>query len=479
MADELWRRLLGEAWAGLDREEADGPPWTGRLEVTGEPGQLPSRLPVEDVAIACVGVALLAAAALHAGRGGEQWRELRLDRRHVAAAVRSEAWVRVNGEPAGAGFAPLSRFWPAAGGWVRTHANYPWHREALLRALRCGEDPEGVAAAIAGLGAVEVEDLVTGAGGVAAAVRTEADWQASPAGQAVAAARLVEGGLGRDAGWDGVYSIGGAAPRRRPAGTLPASGVRVLDLTRVIAGPVATRYLAALGADVLRLDPPEHPELRSQAYDQLLGKRSALLDFGAPGGSARLHELLAEADVLVHGYRPHALDRFGLAPQALAERHPGLVVVSLSAWGRNGPWGERRGFDSIVQAASGIAVTESPDGERPGALPCQLLDHGTGYLCAAAVLRGLAAQATRGGTLFRELSLARTGYWLLGQPRAAAAAPAAASDPAAWLTTVAAADGPVTVIRPPGQLDGRELAWPSPLTGYGTDQPAWRLDPAR
>ena len=197
----------------------------------------------------------------------------------------------------------------------------------------------------------------------------------------------------------------------------------MLDLTRVIAGPVATRYLAALGADVLRLDPPEHPELRSQAYDQLLGKRSALLDFGAPGGSARLHELLAGADVLVHGYRPHALDRFGLAPQALAERHPGLVVVSLSAWGRSGPWGERRGFDSIVQAASGIAVTESPDGERPGALPCQLLDHGTGYLCAAAVLRALAAQATRGGTLFRELSLARTGYWLLGQPRAAAAAP--------------------------------------------------------
>src|ERR1700722_753308 len=202
MADALWRRLLGQAWAGLDRAEldragldreaADGAAWTGGLGVTGEPGQLPSRLPVEDVAIACVGVALLAAAALHAGRGGEEWRELRLDRRHVAAAVRSEAWVRVNGEPAGAGFAPLSRFWRAGGGWGGHHAHYPPHREALLRALRCGEDPEAVAAAIAGLGAVEVEDLVTGAGGVAAAVRTEADWRASPAGQAVAAARLVE-----------------------------------------------------------------------------------------------------------------------------------------------------------------------------------------------------------------------------------------------------------------------------------------------
>jgi hypothetical protein len=447
--------------------------------VTGQTGRLPARLPVEDMALACVGTALLAAAALDYGRGADARRSCRVDRGQVAAAIRSEAWVRVNGEPAGAGFAPLSRFWAARDGWVRTHANYPWHREALLRALRCGEDPEAVAAAIAGLLAAEVEERVTGAGGVAAAVRTEADWQASPAGQAVAAAPLVEGCLRRDNGWDGVHSFGGAPPRRRPAGTRPASGIRVLDLTRVIAGPVATRYLAALGADVLRLDPPRRPELPGQTVDQLLGKRSAMLDFGTPAGSARLHELLAGADVLVHGYRPGALDRFGLSPQELAGRHPGLVVVSLSAWGRSGPWGQRRGFDSIVQAASGIAVTESPDGQRPGALPCQLLDHGTGYLAAATVLRALAAQATRGGTLFRELSLARTGHWLLSQPRSAGPAPgpapgpAAGADPAPWLTTVASADGPVTAVRPPGQLDGRELAWPSPLAGYGRDQPAW------
>ena len=228
------------------------------------------------------------------------------------------------------------------------------------------------------------------------------------------ASPLVAGGMQRDSP---ECSIGDAPPRLRAAGTRPASGIRVLDLTRVIAGPVATRYLAALGADVLRLDPPHRPELPLQARDGLLGKRSALLDFGTPDGFARLHELLSLADVLVHGYRPHALDRFGLAPQALAERHPGLVVVSLSAWGSRGPWGGRRGFDSIVQAACGIAAAESPDGERPGALPCQLLDHGTGYLCAAAVLRALAAQAAGGGTLFREFSLARTGHWLLSQPR--------------------------------------------------------------
>src|SRR5580693_3431467 len=169
MADELWARLLGQTWAALDWEAAGSPVWSGELEVTGRAGRLPSRLPAEDVAIACAGVALLAAAALHAERGGSLLRAVRLDRGHVAAAFQSEAWLRVNGGPAGAGFAPLSRFWRAADGWVRTHGNYPWHRDALLRALGTPDDPDQVAAAIAGLGAGEVEDLVTGAGGVAAA----------------------------------------------------------------------------------------------------------------------------------------------------------------------------------------------------------------------------------------------------------------------------------------------------------------------
>jgi crotonobetainyl-CoA:carnitine CoA-transferase CaiB-like acyl-CoA transferase len=395
-------------------------PGAGVLWVSGHPGHLPSHLPVEDTAVACAGAALLAAAALQAQRGAEYGSggppAARLDRGHVAAASRSEAYLRLNGGQPGPGFAPLSRFWRAADGWVRTHGNYPWHREALLRALGTPGDAESVASQIAGLGARDVENLVVGAGGVAAAVRSETRWRAEPPGQAVAATRLVEGA-----------SIDGAPPRPRRAGGLPASGVRVLDLTRVIAGPVATRYLGALGADVLRLDSPDRPELPLHAYDGLLGKRSALLDFSTPDGNARLNELLSGADVLVHGYRPHALDRFGLAPELLAERHPGLVVVSLSAWGSTGPWGGRRGFDSIVQAACGIAMAESADGERPGTMPCQFLDHGTGYLCAAAALRALAGQSAHGGTQFRELSLARTAQWLLSQSRGAAATAAPGS----------------------------------------------------
>jgi hypothetical protein len=473
---ELWPGLLAEAWAALSADSGqDGdarlPAGLEVLRVGGAPGRLPSRLPAEDVAIACAGAALLAAAALHAQRGGDCGSRgspvARLDRGHIAAAFRSEAFLRVGGEPAGPGFAPLSRFWRAADGWVRTHGNYPWHRAALLRALGCAGDaagdPEPVAAAIAELGAREAEDLVTRAGGVAAAVRDEAGWRAEPPGQAVAATPLVE-----------AASVGGAAPRWRPAGALPASGIRVLDLTRVIAGPVATRYLGALGADVLRLDPPDRPELTPHAYDGLSGKRSALLDFGTADGRARLDDLLTGADVLVHGYRPHALDRFGLNPQTLAERHPGLVVVSLSAWGSRGPWGGRRGFDSIVQAASGIAMAESGDGERPGALPCQLLDHGTGYLCAAAALHALARQSGRGGTQFRQLSLARTAHWLLGLPQAAAKGPPPDDDGGqAWLTTLDSAAGPVTTVLPPGRLGDEALAWPRALSRYGGDEAAW------
>jgi hypothetical protein len=480
--------LLAEAWAALaaaaggrgpDGRGAPLPPGADHrlpaglevLWVSGAPGHLPSRLPVEDMAIACPGAALLAAAALHAQRGGDCGSRgsptARLDLGHVAAAFRSEAYLRVNGEQTGPGFAPLSRFWRAADGWVRTHGNYPWHRSALLRALSCSGHPESVAAAIAALGARETEDLVVGAGGVAAAVRGEDSWRAEPPGRAVAATKLVEG-----------MSIGGAPPRWRPAGALPASGIRVLDLTRVIAGPVATRYLGALGADVLRLDAPDRPELTLHTYDGLPGKRSAMLDFGTADGTARLHGLLSEADVLVHGYRPHALDRFGLSPELLAERHPGLVVVSLSAWGRRGPWGSRRGFDSIVQAASGIAVAESDVDGRPGALPCQLLDHGTGYLCAAAALQALARQSAHGGTEFRELSLARTAHWLLSLPRAAELpSPAADGDDPAWLITLDSADGPVTTVRPPGRLDDEALTWPRSLSRYGSDQPAWA--PAR
>ncbi len=485
---EGWRRIAVEAVgiAGLAPEA---------VVVTGQPSGLPSRLPVGDAAVACVAAALTAAAGLQQQRCGPRSLEVHLDAAHVAAAVRSEAYLRVNGEPCGSGFAPLSRFWRAADGWVRTHANYPWHKQALLRALGAGADVDAVGSAIGERTAAQVEADVVDGGGVAAAVRTAGQWRAHPQGHAVASQPLVNSVL-----------FDGAPPRRHQAARLPAAGVRVLDLTRVIAGPVATRYLGALGADVLRVDPPHRPELAMNRYDGLVGKRSAVLDARTSGGLRKLHDLLDGADVIVHGYRPGSLSAFGFDAEALADRHPGIVAVSVSAWGSSGPWWARRGFDSIVQAACGIAMVESPDGRRPGRLPCQLLDHGTGYLAAAAALEGVRRQSETGGTHVFELSLAATAAWLLSQPNSAttttsaittASVPTASAPtelapaevaPAAlapaelapagpltgeWLATLKSDTGAVTVIMPPGRLGGKLLSWPQRLACYGQDQPRW------
>lgn len=446
----------------------------GRLEIAGDPGA-PSRLPVEELGVACVGAALLAAARLRKATTGER-PSPSLDRGHLRAALVSERLFFVDGERSGVGFAPQSRFWQAADGWIRTHANFPWHHAALLKGVGAGDD-DALTAAIAALPAERVEEDVFTAGGVTAAVRTPEQWLAHPQGAAVAAEPLVAH-----------LRLGDAEPR-----PLLRSGVRVLDLTRVIAGPVCSRYLGALGADVLRIDPPNLPDVEpGMLADTLLGKRSAFLDLRTEEGVHHLEELLADADVVLLGYRPGSLARFGLVPEDLAARHPGLVIVELSAWGHSGPWAERRGFDSIVQAASGIASVEAkPDG-TPGALPCQLLDHGTGYLAAAAALTALAEQREAGGTHLRRLSLARTAGWLLGDgeerharrgEEASPGARAAGGDPtavdalpwhepgAAFVAPVPAADS-LTAVPPPGSLSAAPLRWPS-AARYGADAPAW------
>jgi len=439
-------------------------PSSASVEVVGSTADLPSRLPVEDIAIASVGAALTMAAELQRQRTTALSPAIQIDASHVAAAFRSDAHLRMNGQPVRGGFAPLSRYWRAADGWVRTHANYPWHRQALLGALGARSDA-AVASLIGERSALSVENDVVAAGGVAAAVRTVEHWQEHPQGQVCAHAPLI-----------GADHIDGAAPRRRETTTLPASGLRVLDLTRVIAGPVATRYLAAPGADVLRVDPPHHPELPAHIYDGLLGKRSTTLDARTATGLKQLHALLDGADIVVHGYRPGALRVFGLDLDVLAERHPGLVTVTLSAWGRTGPWGSRRGFDSIVQSATGIAAVESTAHDRPGALLCQLLDHATGYLAAAAALEGVRRQSRVGGTHTFDLSLAATATWLLAQPRVARVTTAPSHlnvQPSKWSATLLCDEGTLTAITPPGRLGRRPLRWPDRLPTYGGNPPTW------
>lgn len=438
MFREIWTALTG------DREPA------ARVEITGPPEVLPSIFPVTQLATVSV-VSSLAAA--------DEDADITVDTRHVGAAFRSERHLRVDDEPAGDPFDPLSRFFRTADGWIRLHANYPWHRERLLGVLGVDDDPEAVAAAVARWPGLVLEDAIAGVGGCAAVVRTPAESRSNPQGKLVAALPLLE-----------LARVGDAAPR------VPGRAPRVLDLTRVIAGPVCTRTLAAHGADVLRIDSPDMPEPEFLANDALVGKRSAFLDLRDPADRAQLDALVADADVVVQGYRPGALDAFGLDPSALVDRHPGLVVLTLSAWGHDGPWSGRRGFDSLVQAASGISVLErAAAGDPPGVLPAQILDHATGYLAAAAVLVALRRQRETGGSWRARLSLAQTAAWLLRQPRRAIPA-VEQIDPTPYLVDLASGEHTVTVVSPPGMINARPLMWPSPPPTLGADAPQWTDD---
>ncbi|MFE5833835.1 CoA transferase [Streptomyces sp. NPDC056488] len=436
MDDDTVRGGTESLWAALGGD----PALVGRAVFTGPSGLLPARLPVMDLARATVAVAGLAAVE-RAGLPGP----VRVDDGAVATAFTSERHLRIDGR-APVNFAPLSRFWRAADGRVRTHANYPHHRAALLAALGVPSgSPEdatagAVAAAIGERTAAEVEEAVYGAGGLAVALRTPGEWAAHPQGREVAARPP----LTRE-------RLDEAPPRRR------SGPLRVLDLTRVLAGPVATRTLALLGADVLRIDPPGNPELPDQHADTDVGKRTAALDLDRPSDRRAFDELLDAADVLVTGYRPGALDRFD-------PHRPGLVTARISAWGDYGPWGGRRGFDSLVQAATGIAVAEG-SAEEPGALPAQALDHGTGYLLAAAVLRSLTEQDRDGGTRLVRVALAQTGHWLTH------ALPAYA--PERYLTE---SDGPLGRLRhalSPVAYEGGPTGWSRPPGLPGADGAVW------
>lgn len=317
-----------------------------------------------ELARSTVAVCALAAAELAARRAGSVGgpvERVRVDDGAVATAFLSERHLRVDGR-APTNFAPLSRFWRTADGWVRTHANYPHHRARLLAALGLPADTgvDAVAAVLAERRAVEIEETVYAAGGLAVALRTPEEWAAHEQGAAIATRPLLT--------LDRTEGPGQVGARRLPAVSgsplLPAAGLRVLDMTRVLAGPVATRTLALLGADVLRIDAPQLPESQDAHNDTGFGKRSVSLDLGDRADRATFDELLTAADVLVTGYRPGALEAYGLTPEALAVRRPGLVLAQVSAWGRYGPWHERRGFDSLVQVATGIAAVEGRPGRR-------------------------------------------------------------------------------------------------------------------
>lgn len=428
--------------------------WYGPLDVEGL--SLGSALAVATA---------LAAEAQSRGRGSEWSTTSQL----LNASFNSIGHLRVAGTAAG-GWAPMSGFRPTSDGWVRLHANYPHHARRLLAALEVGT-PNEVGPALLERRAVDIEKAVMAAGGVASAVRTPEDWAGSAMGEAARSHPWIDFTT-EEVSRSPRRRVGHSVERRVSEGR-PLEGVRVIDFTRVIAGPSATRLLGSLGADVLRVDPPQLRELTEQHIDTGFSKRSALADLRDHSQLLRVRELLADADVAVLGYRSSALARFGLDPVSLRAEYPELVVVSVNAWGRTGPWADERGFDSIVQAASGIAHLYGNDHGgmwHPGALPVQALDHATGLGMAAAALALLVArQNDVVGSA--HLSLATTAALLMGFPP-----PDPSSGPVELAVPhrqVLSEYGDLDFVPPPLKVDGRQLEYTHPPVRYGSSQLRW------
>jgi crotonobetainyl-CoA:carnitine CoA-transferase CaiB-like acyl-CoA transferase len=456
--------ILASLWAlaGGQRRALDDVALTGR-----EPA-LPSSFRVGAVAQTTIAASALAAAELWRQRTGRR-QSVSVDMRHAAIEFRSERYQRLADRPPGPTWDKIAGVYQTGDGRkVRLHTNFPHHRDGILKLLGVTHEREAVAKALLRWEAEPFEAAVAKAGLVATMLRTPAEWAEHPQGRAVAALPLFE-----------INKIGEAPPRALGSNPArPLAGVRVLDLTRVIAGPVCGRALAAHGAEVMRVTAPHLPGFVDLDIDTGRGKLSTALDLRALEDRDRLTGLLRQAHIFVQGYRPGGLAALGFSPEACADIRPGIIAVTLSAYGHEGPWASRRGFDSLVQNASGINVAEADAAgvPAPRELPAQALDHASGYLMAFAALSALARKAEEGGSWHVRVSLAQTGHWLSQLGRLSDGF--SASDPKLGDIgdLLEAADTPfgrVSYLRHAGALSETPPAWARPAVPLGTHAPVW------
>lgn len=435
----------------------------GGVALTGAEPVLPSSFRVDAFAQAAVAAQGLAAAALHEARGGPAQR-VSVDIRAASAEFRSERLLRIDNGPA-------PEFWDALAGLyrcgdgrhMRLHTNFAHHRAGIVRLLGCADSREAVAAALAGWNAEAFETAATEAGLVVAMARSLAEWRAHPQAQALERLPLVE-----------IERLGDAPPPPRPARDRPMAGLRVIDLTRIIAGPVAGRVLAGHGAEVLAVSGPHLPSIFPLVVDTGRGKRQTALDLREREGREALKALVRGADVFLQGYRPGGLADLGFSTDDLLALNPSLVVANLSAYGRLGPWAHKRGFDSLVQTATGFNADEADafGEDAPRALPCQALDHGAGHLLAFAIMAALARRAREGGGARVELSLAQVGRFLRGLGRVGPQREARPDD-ARFVEESASGFGRLSAVRPAAILSATPARYARPAMPLGAHASQW------
>ena len=419
--------------------------------------------------LAAVGLAVSDIWKLKTGR----LQEVKVDVRRATASLRSGKYLQLDGKPVAAERTPVMGVYPARNGrWSYLHCNFPNHRDAALGVLGVDEDRDAVRRTVAQWDALELEEAIIAAKGAGGMVRSMAEWAQHPQSAAVASLPLLE-----------IEKIGESAPEPFPEGDRPLSGIRVLDLTRVLAGPTCARTLAAHGADVIKVSGPHLPFSPSQELDTGHGKLSTHLDFRQPSELDALKQLVREGDVFSQGYRPGTLAERGLSPKQLAELRPGIVYVSLSAFGRVGPWSDRRGFDTVVQTVSGITHRQGElfPGAEPGPqfYPVSAIDYLTGYLMAFGAMVALSRRAQEGGSWLVRASLAQTGRWLVDQGQVPEGElrdvpdEFTAGEIERWSTSSDIPSGRLSHLAPVLELSETTPHWARPTVPLGYHQPVW------
>jgi crotonobetainyl-CoA:carnitine CoA-transferase CaiB-like acyl-CoA transferase len=460
------REILTDLWtlAGGEPSALDA------VTLTGDEPQLPSSFRVAAAAQASIAATGLAAAQIWKLRSGRP-QDVAVDMRHAVAECRSERYLRVNGKPSDMAWDAIAGIYKTRDRrLVRLHTNFRHHRDAVCKVLNCKPAREDVQAALMRWDGEAFETEAYAGGCAVALMRSYEEWLALPHAKALAELPLIS-----------IEKIGEAEPKPWPPGDRPLAGLRVLDLSRVIAGPVAGRTLAAHGADVLLISGPDLPAIPWLTIDTGRGKLTSFVELKSESGRAHLRDLLARADIFSQGYRPHSLAALGFAPADAAQISPGIVYVSLSAYGHSGPWAERRGYDSLVQTATGFNHAEGQAAglDGPKELPAQILDHASGYLMAFGAMMARARQSRQGGSWHVRVSLAQTGRWVWNLGRVANGLETEDLKSAAvqdLIEEAASGFGPLRSVRHAAALSATPAFWARPAMPLGSHPPQW---PAR
>jgi len=468
MTNDALRTIFPIAGWGEERARA--------VEITGGTDPiLPTSFRIAETSVAALAATGLAVSDLWQLRTGRR-QDVAVDRRQATASLRSGHYMKLNGASVSTERNAVMGVYPAKNGrWSYLHCNFPNHRAAALGVLGVPEDREAVREAVAKWDALELEEAIIAAKGAGGMVRTMDEWAKHPQAAAIASLPLME-----------IVKIGGSQPEKLPDGDRPLSGIRVLDLTRVLAGPTCARTLAEHGADVLKISAAHLPNLGYQEYDTGHGKLSAHLDLREPEDVETLRGLIRDADVFSQGYRPGTLGTRGFSPEALANVRPGIVFVSLCAFSHVGPWASRRGFDTVVQTVSGITARQGElfPGAAPGPqfYPVSAIDYLTGYLMAFGAMVALARRVREGGSWLVRISLAQTGRWLVGRGEVPKSdlkdvpKEFTSAELERWSVTTDTPVGRLRHLGPVVRLSETPPRWARPSVPLGYHEPVW---PAR